>query len=150
MHRERTGRIVHAIAAAVLLGCQPSSDAPTVGAPAAPRDASRPEGSSSPWAAAALRGATFRALGNEPSWNLELHPDRLVLVTDLGARRSEAPYHEPTLAGPTTTYRADGQELTVVVEQRACADSMSGEAFVATVTVTLDGQTFHGCGRPLP
>jgi uncharacterized membrane protein len=34
-----------------------------------------------------------------------------------------------------------------MVERRACADSMSGEAFVAAVTVTLADRVLHGCGR---
>ena len=43
-----------------------------------------------PWADAARRGATFRALGNEPSWYVEIFPERLAIVTELGANRSRA------------------------------------------------------------
>jgi uncharacterized membrane protein len=30
-----------------------------------------------------------------------------------------------------------------------CEDSMSGRPFPATVTVTLNGRSFHGCGESL-
>jgi uncharacterized membrane protein len=31
----------------------------------------------------------------------------------------------------------------------ACSDAMSGRDFAATVTVTLNGRTFRGCGENL-
>lgn len=107
--------------------------------------------SKAPWADAARRGAAFRALGNEPAWSLEIFADRLAVVTDLGARRTELRYAAPAAEGARTTYRAsdDGHEAVAVVERRACADSMSGEVFDAAATVTLDGATLRGCGRYL-
>jgi putative lipoprotein len=100
-----------------------------------------------PWADAARRGATFRALGNEPSWNLEVHRDRLVLVTDLGTERAEFPYSDPVVEGARTTYRSAGGELVAVVERQPCVDTMSGEGFEASVTLTVTGGTLRGCGR---
>jgi putative lipoprotein len=100
-----------------------------------------------PWADAARRGAIFRALGNEPSWNLEVHRDQLVLVTDLGTERAEFPYADPVVAGPRTTYRSAGGELVVVVERQACVDTMSGDGFEASATLTVPGGTLRGCGR---
>jgi putative lipoprotein len=103
-----------------------------------------------PWADAARRGAIFRGLGNEPGWNVEIERDgRIVLVTDYGARRTEVVDAEPVVAGARTTYRAvaDADELTVLIERRACADTMSGEGFEATVTVTFAAQILYGCGR---
>ena len=95
-------------------------------------------------------GVAFRALGNEPSWNLEIGPDQqLVLNTDLGQRRTTTRHVEPAVDGARTTYRAanDGQDPTVVVERRPCNDTMSGELFDAAVTVTFESATLHGCGR---
>lgn len=103
-----------------------------------------------PWADAARRGVVFRALGQEPAWNVEIHQDgSLALVTDYGARRSEVAHAAPLVEGMRTTYRsADAAlALTVVIERRACTDSMSGEAFEAAVTVTLADRVLHGCGR---
>jgi putative lipoprotein len=102
-----------------------------------------------PWADAARRGATFRALGNEPSWYVEIFPERLAIVTELGANRVELPHGGPVADSARTTYRAaaEGREATVVVERRACADTMSGEAFEAAATVRLEDRTLTGCGR---
>jgi putative lipoprotein len=102
-----------------------------------------------PWADAARRGAKFRALGNEPSWFVEIFPERLAIVTELGANRAELPHRGPVVAGGRTTYRSttEAHETTVVIERRACADTMSGEAFEAAATVQLDGRTLTGCGR---
>ena len=102
-----------------------------------------------PWADAARRGASFRALGNEPAWSLEVFADRLAVITELGARRTELRYAAPSVAGAQTTYHASGDahEVVAVVERTACADVMSGEAFEAAATVTLDGETLRGCGR---
>src|SRR5690606_4276724 len=101
-----------------------------------------------PWADAKRRGATFRALGNEPAWNLEIFPDRLVMVTNLGADRAELAHDGAVADGARTTYLAAGErELTAVLERRTCTDAMSGEAFEAAATVTFGGETFRGCGR---
>lgn len=102
-----------------------------------------------PWADAARRGVTFRALGQEPSWNLEIGAQNLTLITDLGQRRTELTYSSPEVVGQKTTYRTTGggHDLLVVIDRIACADSMSGEAFEASVTVTFDSALFYGCGR---
>ena len=105
--------------------------------------------------AARLRGARFRALGQEPGWLLDIYPGRSLmrLVADYGELEVETPVSGPridTEAG-TRTYEAvtDAQRLTVVIEDRACRDAMSGFAFPRTVRVILDGRTLEGCGRPL-
>ena len=102
-----------------------------------------------PWADALRRGATFRALGNEPAWYVEIFPERLAIVTELGTNRAELPHGGPVVDGGRTTYRAaaDSREATVVVERRACADTMSGEGFEAAATVTFENRTLTGCGR---
>jgi putative lipoprotein len=102
-----------------------------------------------PWADAVRRGATFRALGNEPAWYVEIFPERLAIVTELGTKRTELPHGGPLVDGSRTTYRAvaDARAVTVVIERRACADSMSGEGFEAAATVTFESRTLMGCGR---
>jgi putative lipoprotein len=102
-----------------------------------------------PWADAARRGATFRALGNEPGWYVEIFPDRLAIVTDLGTNRTELAHSGSVVEGGRTIYRAmsEGRAATVIIDRRACADSMSGEAFEAAATVTFENRTLVGCGR---
>lgn len=102
-----------------------------------------------PWADAARRGVTFRAIGNEPAWHLEVFPTMLAMTTNLGASRVELAFEEPLVESLKTTYRAsgDGHDLVVVIERTPCVDTMSGEPFDAAATVTFDGETFRGCGR---
>ena len=96
------------------------------------------------------RSVIYRARGNEPSWLLEISRDRIELATDLGTRRVEFPYREPTVAGTRTTYRAfvGTQELVAVIDTLPCNDTLSGEAYDATVTVTFENKTYYGCGTP--
>ena len=93
--------------------------------------------------------STFRALGNEPAWYVEIFPDRLAIVTELGTNRTELAHEGPVVASGRTTYRAaaDGRDATVVIDRRACADSMSGEGFEAVATVSFQNRTLLGCGR---
>jgi putative lipoprotein len=90
----------------------------------------------------------LRAVGNEPSWLLEVYPERIVLTTELGQRRTEFPFREPTVAGKTASYHVfvGTQELLAVFDERPCNDTMSGEAFDKTVAVTFEGATMYGCG----
>ena len=48
-------------------------------------------------------------------------------------------------------FRAVGQEPGWVLEVREepCMDTMSGERFAMTATLTLNGATYDGCGRML-
>jgi putative lipoprotein len=101
-----------------------------------------------PWADAKRRGATFRGLGQEPGWFVEIFPDRLALVTDLGTNRTEVRHSGPVVESGRTTYRAaEGRDVTIVIDRQACADIMSGEPFEAAVTASVDDRTLKGCGR---
>ena len=82
-----------------------------------------------PWADAKRRGATFRALGNEPAWYVEIFADRLVSSRSSARSGPSSSMAGAIVEGRRTTYRAaaDGFEATVVIDRRACADSMSGE-----------------------
>jgi len=102
---------------------------------------------------AKLRGADFRAVGNEPGWALEIGPDALFLVTDYGRTRLEFRVASPEVsqAGRIAVWRAeaDGQALEARVEGRPCQDSMSGEGYESTVRLVLNGGVMHGCGQAL-
>jgi putative lipoprotein len=112
-----------------------------------------PDCTSNPGAARSVEarrgGAMFRALGNEPPWVLEISPALLTVTTEQGAKRTEFPHREPSVAGARTTYRsfAGTQELVVVIDRTPCNDTMSGEAFDNMVAVTFEGTTLYGCGR---
>ena len=111
-------------------------------------------GSKAIWEHAKLSGVDFRAVGNEPGWQLEiLNQDRILFVGDYGNFSREFPAPEPTTDKQTrrTIYQtaAEGKNLMVIIEGRQCRDTMKGEIFETTVSVTLDRKTHQGCGRPL-
>jgi len=108
----------------------------------------------SPWVDAELRGADFRAVGNEPGWHLELFTGApSLLVTDYGERRLrfDAAGPEDLDAGPGSLYtgQAEGLDIRVELTPGPCADSMADMEYETTVTVDVGGQRLRGCGNPL-
>ncbi len=95
------------------------------------------------WAA----GYHFRAAGNEPFWSVSVSPDR-VRVSLPSEPDLDFPGATPedVAPGATLTVKADGHELRMSIVDALCVDSMSGWPYPATVDITLDGTTMHGCG----
>jgi len=94
--------------------------------------------------------AEFRAVGQEPGWNLEIFEgSRIVLIADYGESRIERPLPQPAVDRERGTTRWQAGELIVDVTDRPCRDSMSGESFEATVVVTWGERTLRGCGSAL-
>ena len=106
------------------------------------------------WEHAKLSGVDFRAVGNEPGWDLEIrNGDNLKFVYDYG--QSElivpAPVPQEDAEAQQAVYdvQNDAYALTVRILAGPCLDSMSGEQFESHVFVDLGGKTFQGCGRAL-
>ncbi|HEX4999705.1 MAG TPA: MliC family protein [Terriglobia bacterium] len=104
-----------------------------------------------PWEEARERGVQFRAIGQEPGWDLEIDKSELRLRYDYGERKLQAPLPAPVNDGTTVRYETavDSHNIRVVIERRECADVMSGEKFSHTVAVTVDDRMLHGCGREI-
>lgn len=105
-----------------------------------------------PWSEARLSGVSFRALGHEPEWLVEVRPTRGVTFSQgLPPVSALWPYDRPrpTDTGRVWTLSARQGSLTVFVTPRPCRDSMSGETFPETVTVIAPTGTVQGCGRTL-
>ena len=103
------------------------------------------------WHAAKLRGVAFRAIGQEPGWLLEIkNGEEILIMTNYGQEKNSYPYVKPQedKAARRTVFQIDA-DTSVLIEGKPCTDSMSGEKFQTTVTVTLDGKTYQGCGRAL-
>jgi heat shock protein HslJ/membrane-bound inhibitor of C-type lysozyme len=90
----------------------------------------------------------FRARGNEPGWLLEMTADRLDLTLDYGATRLTGPLPPSRQEGEATVYatRAGGRDLRIAVTGRLCSDGMSDIPYPRTVTLTVDGREYRGCG----
>ena len=96
--------------------------------------------------------ADFRARGNEPFWNVD------VARTGIVFRQPEDsiafPYAAPGMSATGRVYRtattpaAPGDtvhHLTLTLERRPCADSMSGERMSWTAVAVLDARRLTGC-----
>lgn len=106
------------------------------------------------WEAAKLRGVDYRALGQEPPWQLEISTGKgFLLVTEYGANQVEFPYAEPEInqAQRTTRYTSwlHGKRIDITIKGEKCNDSMSGETFSSRVELGWQGKTLLGCGRAL-
>lgn len=91
--------------------------------------------------------STYRAIGTEPFWDLEIGRD--LIFTDRGNNVSvsqPAPQPIQGTAGPI--YRTDRLEVNIV--HRQCSDGMSDRSYPDTVDVRVDGrQRYRGCGAPI-
>lgn len=91
---------------------------------------------------------SFRARGNEPGWTLDLEPERMVLVTNLGAKRVATPRPAAQRTDAYTRYaaRTESADLTVTIFERICRDTMTGMPYPHAVEVVHDGGKLAGCG----
>lgn len=106
------------------------------------------------WQAARIRGVDFRALGQEPGWNLEITDGgRMTYIGDYGndSMTVKTPEQSLTNSKGSRMYEAqtESRSITVKITDKPCTDSMSGFEFPSAVTVTVDGNTYQGCGREL-
>lgn len=107
----------------------------------------------SPWEDARKRGITFRAVGNEPGWWVEVgsgDSPPLTAALDFGQRRIEVAQSQgisstPGFGGKT----ADGTDVVLRIQDQPCADVMSGEQFEASAELSVGDQVYRGCGARL-
>jgi heat shock protein HslJ len=91
------------------------------------------------------QGATYRAIGTEPFWDLEIGSD--LVFTDRGNGTSVAqPAPQPIVGVAGEIYRTPRIEANVTHVR--CSDGMSDRTYPDTVQVTVDGRMYRGCGAP--
>lgn len=86
----------------------------------------------------------YRALGQEPGWNLVIAGGRIDYVGDYGDTRI-------SVASPSPRRTASGRRyetarLVVEIVHGRCQDVMSGHGYEDRVTVIADGTRVEGCG----
>ncbi len=101
----------------------------------------------SAWVDAGLRGVTFRGVGSEPRFVLEVGPQAVAVVTDDGARSYSMPRPEPERDGDKTIYRGESGAGPIVatIEPGACQNGE--QSFQNRVSVQVGDRTYQGCGR---
>jgi heat shock protein HslJ/uncharacterized membrane protein len=90
---------------------------------------------------------TYRAIGTEPFWDLEIGRD--LIFTDRGNNVSVSqPAPQPINGVAGETYQTSRLEVNIV--HRQCSDGMSDRSYPDTVDVRVDGrQRYRGCGAPI-
>jgi uncharacterized membrane protein len=127
---------------------------------------------------ARARGVTLRALGQEPTWQIEVGPNNRTVMRVQGDERfwvidtpvmfraadgqrlegvalawSDATGTEPALSpsadGQGGVLRPHRQRVQLTVRAQACTDTMSGQAFEATAVLQLGDRRLNGCASLL-
>jgi heat shock protein HslJ/uncharacterized membrane protein len=90
---------------------------------------------------------SYRAIGTEPFWDLEIGRD--LIFTDRGNNVSVSqPAPQPINGVAGETYQTPRLEVNIV--HRQCSDGMSDRSYPDTVDVRVDGrQRYRGCGAPI-
>ncbi len=106
------------------------------------------------WEHAKLNGVSFRAVGNEPGWVLEVRQgERLDLSYDYGQSTLRLPIVEtdsdPEARTTIIVGAEDDRRLVVTLTGGGCSDTMSDETFPTRVELAFGERKLSGCGRPL-
>ncbi len=106
-------------------------------------------------------GVDFYAVGNEPSWSLDIFQEDMISFKSMTeVAQLNTPKVEPsnTEDNSVLSYKAEVESgsITVNIKPDGCIDSMSGEEFPYSVVVEAkngnmsDFESFSGCGRYVP
>ncbi len=103
------------------------------------------------------RGIDFIARGNASEWTLEMDFDQSFRFATADGLAFQTPPVEPSIAmdAPVRRYRAvtEKGEMTITLQEGACTEASTGEAFSHEVRIDLqigttdDPVNFSGCGR---
>ena len=142
----RWTRLLVAVAVGLLCACDSHQQLPS------PTEVADETSINDVWHQAKLRGVSFRAIGQEPAWLLEItNGTEILLVTNYGETRSSFSYVEPVVHPEQhrRVFALGANSAVVEILGEPCQDVMSGEQFPATVTIRLSDTTLEGCGRAL-
>lgn len=94
---------------------------------------------------------SFRAIGQEPAWLLEVvNEQHFYLSSNYGQQSNTYLYVKPQ-SDPEKrqSYFYVNNDLTIKIAGIECTDTMSGIKFESSVTIELKEQTLFGCGKAL-
>ena len=98
-----------------------------------------------------LKGIVLRASGNEPFWNITISTNEIIF-SEWDKPKIVFPHVPPSVSGNRCVYFSRTLEPTpygieIVIDEKPCIDSMSGEYFSFAAQVSLDGRQYMGCAR---
>ena len=92
--------------------------------------------------------ATFTARGNEPFWSVQVEGDTLTYSTpELQPGRAMQAQRTAHAKGVGFTGQDEGRDFNLDIQDTACEDTMSGEAFEFTAVFQYGDRTLKGCAR---
>lgn len=99
------------------------------------------------WTAKKKTGVSFIAMGNEPSWALDIDLNKGMTFSTLESR-SETPAVKPQVDKGSWLLRSETEsvQLNVKIESRFCTDGMSDRVYEYAVQATLNGKPYSGVG----
>jgi heat shock protein HslJ/uncharacterized membrane protein len=100
------------------------------------------------------RDRDFRGVGREPGWQIELRKGlemRFTYDDGKGTAITPAPRLQVDTKTGTQTFhaRTEASDLRLEIVPVRCQEPASGKSYSTTVTVTLNGRAFRGCGEHL-
>jgi len=90
--------------------------------------------------------ATYRAVGQEPSWLLLLEADAARLYLQHGSEELTAPRDRIRTGSDRWHVNMDGKRVSFSMEDGLCRDTMSGIPHPHRATLSVDDNTYQGCG----
>ncbi len=101
---------------------------------------------------AKFEGVSFRAIGNEPGWILNIMPDnKVAFITNHGKVKTYFKVEKQFSEKNATEFilRSKNNLLYLRIENRVCRDSMTDRSYESSVYLNFDGHELRGCGQSL-
>lgn len=96
--------------------------------------------------------ASYKALGTEPFWALDISDDGLRFSTPENIDGVRFPPVEPASSGDTLTWRAEtnGRVIEARIWPERCSDGMSDRTWTHVAALEVDTMAYRGCADPAP
>lgn len=103
------------------------------------------------WEDARLRGVTFRGVGSQPTFLVEIDNNNVNVITEGGDNRLVFTRPAPDVTEGRTLYHgsANQKNVTVTIKDEPCVDPLTKQELSSSVRVDVDSTTYEGCGRNL-
>ena len=100
-----------------------------------------------PESGAAVPSYPLVGRGHEPGWLVTIGAEEIDVTANYGERELVAATPEPERIENGWRFAVPSENLAIELHDRPCSDSATGEPYPKTVELTLDGESFQGCGR---